>query len=242
MRYVCILALVGCVVEDRRSSREDRFPEPQTYRVPKGNIGILVETYDFSEKEREAFDAALRYRDSSVEVGAGGVYGPNGMMLFGAQRNFSAAFRAQTSRTSSRRYTSNYLMTMENSEAQLISVDQAAVPTVHVIPIYNGAVFVRSAEYRVTGSGMVVRPLSIGGTSAQVELTPFVSYVEKEHPGADVVRLTELTTRVVVEDGRPYVIMSTSEQAQSVGTALFSYRGQSGARRILQVLTVTIGK
>ncbi len=235
------LLLSACVVEDRRRREDDEWDRAANYRVPKGNIKVNIETWEFSERDREAFDIALRYRDSKVDVGVGTVYGPNGLILFGAQRNFSAAFRASTSRSTSRRYWNQFIVTTENSDAQLNVIQQVPMPALTIIPVYSGAVIVRNYQYRVTGSGLYVRPLSIGQSSVQLELTPFLSYQEENNPYGSV-RITELTTRVVAQDGVPYVIMGSTEHNQTVGGALFTYRSQTEVRRILQVLTVEIGK
>lgn len=241
MRWtLLLLALAGCVVEDRR--RDDPFENAPSYRIPRGNIRVNIDTYEFSDREDQAFEAALGYRDASVDVGVGGIFRPNGLVLFAARRNFAAAFRAQTSRYSTRRYWNQFIVTAENSEARLDSIQQAPVATLHVIPVYNGAVFVRNIEYKVLGSGFWVRPLSLGPTSAQVEITPWLAYSDGDHPAHDVVRITELSTRLVMEEGRPYVIMGSSEMVQSMGGALFTYRTTTSVRRLLQVLSIEIGK
>lgn len=208
--------------------------------IPRGNIRVTIDTFEFLDRDTAAFDLAVRYRDPNVGIGIGELYRTNGLIAFAAQKNFVAAFRAQSSKFRSSKHTSSFLVMADQSESRLEVLEKMPVPMLHVIPIYNGAVLVRSVEYRVLGSGLYVRPVSIGPASVQLEVTPFLATEDAGAPS--ITRITELTTRMVAEDGRPYVIMGSNEQAQSVGAAMFSYRSQTTMRRLLQVLTVDIGK
>jgi hypothetical protein len=233
-----LVLLSSCVMNDR--PRRDPMDDYYRMPIPRGNIKVNIDTFEFLDRDTDAFDLALRYRDSSVSAGIGDIYRTNGLIAFAAQKNFVAAFRAQSTKFRSSRHTTSFLVMANESEGRLQVFEQAPVPVLHVIPIYSGAVLVRTVEYRVLGSGLYVRPVSVGPTSVQLEVTPFLSYEDAGAPS--ITRIVELTTRMVAEDGRPYVIMGSNDQSQSVGAAMFSYRSQTTSRRMLQVLTVEIGK
>ncbi len=232
MRLVrpALLALMGACLPppEREPDPWERYAQAP---VPPGNVRVRVEAFEFAAEDRAAFDLALRYRDPSIAVSAGRLGGPNGLTLFAATGNFLAAFRAESRRYRSRRETTQSLLVAEGAEGSFQSVERRAAPAAVVIPVYDGAVVVRTIRTEGTGSGMAVRPRPLPDGRLEIELTPWLA--SREGGG---IRLTELSTRVAVRPGTPVVLLSADETSETLGTALLGLRSSAGLRRTLLVL------
>ena len=231
MRFLPLLLLAGCI-DFREERREDPFDRYERMPVGEGNIKITVELFEFDVEEATAFDAAFALRDRNVVVAGGGIFGNNGATVMAGGRDFVAAFRAQTEKYRSRSYTRTFQLVADGYEASLSVVDRVAAPVTFVVPITSGAVVIRTYEVLPTGTMLSVRPKK-NGPLVDLEVTP----VFMERAGRSV-RITELTTRLSVEPGRPYVIMARDEARESFGSAFFSKRHGRSSRRVMQVLTV----
>ncbi len=232
MRFLPLLLLAGCIdfVDDRR--REDPFDRYDRLPVGEGNVKVVIEKFEFDDEDRAAFDAAFAYRDRNVEIGGGGIFGSNGATVFAGTRDFVAGFRAATEKYRSRQYTKSFQIVADGYEAELHVVESVATPALIAIPVYEGTILVKTYQVTVTGTSLLVRPKRKGNL-VDIDVTPV--FADRK---AGAVRITELSTRLTVEAGRPTVIMAHDERQDSFGGTFFTRRAGRSTRRIVQVLTV----
>lgn len=224
--------LFGCI--EPRPREPDPWERYVDAGVPAGNVRVRVEAFEFAAEDRAAFDLALRYRDPSVAVSAGSLGGSNGLTLWAGTPNFLAAFRAESSRFRSRRATTQFVVVADGHEGSFQSFDVQAVPVLRVIPVYRGALVVRTIQGLVTGAGMAVRPRVLPDGRIDLELEPWLAVREGANPKS--VRVTELATRVVVEAGRPVVLAAQDETRDTLASVLLGSRSATTTRRTLLVL------
>ncbi len=227
-RCVLFLLLVGC--SDPMPRRERIYEGRQLAdAVPPGNIRVQIETYEFDTTDVAAFGVAVRYADEDVGIEGAAGWRTNGLRIFAVSANFSAEFALDTRNYKSRRNTTASLLVADGYEGSLDVVQEIPVQAVTVIPIYRGAVVLRTLEIVPVGSGFAVRPRSVDASTVDIALTPWLRDFRR---GA--IEVTELSTQLRVPVGRPIVIMQHESREQTIGTFFFS----SGARRRLMVLTV----
>jgi hypothetical protein len=229
-----LLALAGCYEPRRREP--DPWERYERGGVPEGNIRIRVETFEVDVSDGTAFDAAFRYKDDDVFVAGGDIYGSNGITVFGGNSEFLGAIRASRVGRWTRRDNENFVLVADGHEAEMHVVQSSPMAVDHVIPVYGGAVVVRTIEQAITGSGMLVRPTSQSDGTVLVEVTPFVSHAEGGL--RKTIRLVELQATLRVRPGKPVVLLSHRESRDTLGTYFFSWRSARGARKVLMVLTV----
>jgi hypothetical protein len=236
MRKIAVLILGalagGCYDFAEASRREDPFERYANLPPPPGNLRVTVEHYEFEAADAAAFDLALRYRDNGVTLAGGSVYGPNGAIAFAGVRAFSAAFRAESRKFRSRDFRTFFLLVADGHEAELHVLTALPGTSTVVVPVYDGAVVIRRYEFIPVGTSLLVKPTKKGEV-VDLEITPVIS-----DRASGAVRITELSTHLTVEPGRPTVLMSHEERRDTFGAFFFSRRAGSTTRRVLQVVTV----
>lgn len=228
MRRILLVVLLAACYEPR-PREPDPWEKYANQPVPAGNLRVRINTFEFEASEREAYGLAARYKSGDVVVTAGDI-SANGVGVWAVRAAFVSEMRT------TRRDQEQFLLMADGTEGQMHVVESSPMPVTRVIPIYNGAVIVRTIEQVVTGSGMYVRPESQSDGTVLVEATPYVSY--REGRGISTIRLTELSVTLRVRPGQPVVILAHEEAEESFGAAFFSARSSRGLRRVLQVLTV----
>lgn len=239
----------GCIIVDepgsaspRRRTR-DRWDEEWDRAVrqplPKGNVRVTIDSFEFETIDRTVFEAALRYKDSNATIQMGSLTGVNGLLLFAAKDGFTGAFRAETSRARRIRTTQQFLPVMVGSRGRFEVL--ASIPLVRtiIIPIYGGgAAVVRTYEERVTGSGFEVAVHGEDERGVDLELTP---YFNREADG-DALIVTELRSRFTAVPGRPYVLMADRRRETAFAQTFFAAHAGERRLQVIKVLTVDVGR
>jgi hypothetical protein len=246
---LALAALSGCIVADDPHAgpssrpRRDRHGDDAWNRalrqpLPPGNVRVTIDTLEFEAIDRTVFEAALRYKDPNVTVQIGGLSGRNGLLLFAAKGNFTAAFRAESPKMRRTGTRQEFLTLMPGSRGRLQVLQSEPVSRLVLIPLYGGgAAVVRTIQERVTGSGLEVQVHSAAPDGVDLELMPY--FTRAVDGGALLV--TELNTRFVAAPGQPYAILADRRTEAAFAQTFFSVA--SGTRRleVIKVLTVQVG-
>ncbi len=219
-------------VSDDPGSRRPSGREPR----PGRHVRIQVERFLVETQDTEAFDLAFRYRNAGLDVSAGSLGGPNGLVVFGADEHFAAALRTQRTRGRTRESSQSFLLVMEGGEAMLETLQVQPVARTVLVPVYRGAVVVRTIQEEVTGSGFRVRIDRADHDGVDLELAP---YFHRARRGETLV-VGELATRLRLLPGRPYTILAERGGQTSVASALLSTRRADRGYESIHVLTVFV--
>ena len=229
-----LLVTIGACYDARRP--EDPWEKYANADPGPGNIRIDVRTFIFSAEDATYYEAALQYRGDRITVSAGGFSDRTGLILFGGRSDFLGAFRLASRKARTREERQTFVVVADGAEAQISMLDKRFVPVTRVIPIYRGAVLVRTLETVVTGSGLYVKPKRTDRGTIILDIVPFLA--TQDSGRGRPIRITELRTTVEVTPGKPLVLMADERYRSSFGWALLSGGSRRQSRRILQVLTV----
>lgn len=247
------VALSGCLIVDESGagSRSPSRPRPNRrggddawdrairQPLPPGNLRITIDTFEFEAVDRTVFEAALKYQDPNATVAAGGLSGANGLLLFAAKGNFTAAFRAEVSRTRRVGSTQQFLTLMTGGRGRFDVLQSEPVSRLVLIPLYGGgAAVVRTIQERVTGSGLEVQVHSAGPEGVDLELAPY--FTRAVDGGA--LLLHELKTRFTAIPGRPHAILADRRTDAAFAQNFFSMHVGTRRLEVVKVLTVDVGK
>lgn len=211
-----IVLLAGCYGPERHRRTDDEWDAARRAPVPAGNIRIQVETfeYDTAETVRAVASGSLVAEWSS-----------NGLAVLSWDARASTNWRRDRSYT----YRAASLLVADGTEGSFDVVQEVPVRATAVIPVYGGAVVVRSLEIVPVGTGFNVRPKKVDASHVDLEITPWMRDIKR-----GVIAVTELSTRLRVEVGQPYMILQHEAQRETLGTFFFS----RGSRRVMMILAV----
>jgi len=227
--WTAAAALVcGCYDPYPRRAFDDEWERARNLPPPDGNIRVRVDTFEVDEGERTAFGMAAAYRDANVTVVGSAGWSSNGLVVWAGTSDLVARFSADTRRFRTRKHSQSSITVIDGGEASMAVVQELPVVVTHAIPVYDGAVVVRTITVAVTGTGFQVRPRKTAGGRVDLEITPWVRDLRR-----GVIVMTELSTRLTVQSGCPVAILQHETSRDTLGTFFFS-RGRS---RVLMVVT-----
>lgn len=243
---VVLGVLVLCACTETKTERESHHAEvdrilAETRALPllPGVARVTIHNYTIDERDRAAIDAAVKYRADHVGASAGHLGGrSNGVTIHASTGDIDAALRVSRASRFSRSHTESFLVLNEGSSGSLQVLQVRREPWLVVVPVYRGALLVRTFREEVTGTGMFVRVDRAGRGMAAVTLTP---YFNRARDGR-AIRVEELATTVTLRHGVPYVIMHADDQRQTIGEALLSYSSTTERRRVIATLMVEVGR
>lgn len=247
MRWGVVLgvaALVSCAEgKAERGSRHaevDRIlAETRALPLMPGVARVTVHNYSIDERDRAAIDAAARLRTGHGRVRVGRLGGPaNGLTIRASTGDVDAALRVSEDSRFSRSHTEAFLVLNEGASGGLQVLRVRREPWLVAVPVYRGALLVRTFREEVTGTGLFVRVDRAGRGLATLTLTP---YFNRARDG-EAVRVEELATTVTLQAGVPYVVMHSDDERQTIGEALLSYRSTAQRRRVIATLMVEVGR
>ncbi len=243
---VWLLVIPGCDTTPRPAAApprggvlsdlpDDFFERAAERPVPAGNVRITIDRLEVDHRDREAYAAAIQYRDRTASLRVGGRGPAHGLRVFGARRGVVAALSASTrfGRTTSRQF----LLLVPGSTGSLDVVQMRPRPYVVVVPVYRGAVVVSTVEHEVTGSAMHVTVHRADAENVDLELRP---YFHGARDDGDL-RINELSTRVLVPAGQPVVLMADRTSSSSLATQILSHRSESRQSEVIVVVTADVG-
>ncbi len=203
---------------------------------PGRMVRIDLERFAVEAADSTAFDLAVRYRDDRLTAGAGDLGGSNGLVVIGAGAQLAAGLRTHRARGVAHETTSQFLVLMEGGEASFEATESTPVVRDVVIPVYRGAVVVRTIQDQVTGSGFRVRVRRATAQGIDVELTPYFHRARR----GEALFVTELSTRLTLAPGRPYAILAERAAGSTMASALLSYRQDDRMMQSVLVLTARV--
>lgn len=216
---------------DARAATEEARALP----LPPGNHRVDVERIWLSERDTSALGVAFSVTDESVVVSGGetvvapgfrvGVVGPAG---------FAEVSGAWASARSAER-TSLFLVTVPDAPASIV-VGETRWPEPFVVPITPGLATIVVPGEQFVGSALDVVVSPRGEGLVQVSLTPVFTGLDDS---GEVLRITELTTTVLVSLGHRLVVSSTDQFRDDVASTLFTRRTERGVEQ--GVITLTVG-
>jgi len=209
-------------------------PRPTRPTSPQ-NITIIVEKYDTATFEAAGATLGLRAigRHGAVVAGGGPALARNGIQLSVGTPSLRARLRASASRRRSSLYQQMFITVADGQEGTLVVGSDVWVDR---LGFWTPGGFVVVVERQFVGRSLVVRPSRLGGGRIAVELWPRFSTRRGK-----VIDLTQLATKVVVQEGQPLVIGGTSTQGESVGAVLFGLGGRRRTSAMTLVLTARVG-
>ena len=247
MRWGVVLsAVLLAACTESKTERESHHAEvdrilAETRALPlmPGVARVTINNYTIDERDREAIAAAVRHRGGHGRVRVGHLGGPtNGVTIRASTGDVDAALRVSKDSRYSRSHTESFLVLNEGASGSLQVLEVRREPWLVVVPVYRGALLVRTFREEVTGTGMFVRVDRAGGGRATVTLTPFFNRARDGR----AVRVEELATTVTLQPGVPYVIMHADDQRQTIGEALLSSGSTTERRRVIATLMVDVGR
>ncbi len=248
----CVLAALawGCEsppgADRPRAPREpwataEMWKDAANQPLPPGVVRVKIERYEVDERDRQAIEAAIRYRDEQVDVSAGGLTGRNGLMIFAAESGVSGALRVRDDSRYTRRSSSQFLLLNEGTRGSLQMIEQSYRPWRVVVPVWRGAVVVRTIRAEVTGTGMFVTVSKATPGAVTVRLTPYFDRRRAAGRENGRIVINELQTTLTVVPGRPYVIMQDQRHDHALARGLLSHRSDEAHAQVIVVLTVDVG-
>ncbi len=217
-RILWVTLLAGCYDAAPRREFDEDWERYRNAPVPEGNVRVNLEYFEYEASDRAALSVALGAQIAWSSNGLGAV----------ADARIVADIRASWQRERTRSHRSSTLLVADGFEGEMAVVQEVPAAVAHVIPVYDGAVVVRSIEVVAVGSGFRVQPKRAGGKVA-LKLTPWVRDAKR-----GMILVTELSANLLVEAGRPVVIFEHEARRESLGTLFFA----RGARRVMMVVTV----
>ena len=217
-----------------RATANPRAPKPASPAGPQ-NITIVVEKYDSATFAAAGATLGLRAagRHGAVVAGGGAALARNGIQLSIGTANLRARLRASASRRRSSLYQQMFITVADGQEGTLVVGSDVWV---NRLGFWTPSGFVVVVERQFVGRSLVVRPRLLGGGRIAVELWPRFSTRRGK-----VIDLTQLATKLVVQEGQPLVIGGTSTQGESVGAVLFGLGGRQRTSAMTIVLTAKVG-
>lgn len=250
--FACLVTLLAaCVTPSPSSSRRGRPPratdpfddawtaieEARDLGLPPGNYRVDVERVWLEERDLTALGLAFGIADDGLVVEGGGavvapgfrvgVVGPDGYVeLTGAWRSTQSAERS-----------SLFLVTLPDFPASLV-VGETRWPEPFTVPIAPGfeALVIPGQQFVGAAFDVVVSPRGEG--LVQVSLTPTFTGLT---PDGEALRVTELTTTVLVPVGHTLVVSSTDRVLDDVASTLFTRTTTSGVEQGVITLKVSGG-
>lgn len=241
MRFAPLLAVlaVSCVEVRPGYTREDVpwQPDPVPARVPPGNVRVTVDVWEFAEADAGAFGAVAAGFDAKAPVAVGVFLKDNGIAVRAGRRDFVAWFRAEAAKFRSQSFRSGTLLIAEGHEGSFSIVRREGEAIELEVPVYHGAVRVRTLRVLSEGSGFRVTPIPREGGQVDLRLSPWLMNPE----GRETV-LAEVETRLAVEPGRPYVFFEEAVREARLGAVLLGRRSAVAERRVVMAVTVEVAR
>jgi hypothetical protein len=180
----------------------------------------------------------IGYRSDHARVKIGGPSSKHGLRVFAVKDGFHGALSASRSGRTHRSSSQSWLLLVPGATGQLQVTEHRGRPYVVVIPTYRGPAIAAGSRYEVTGSSFRVTVVEVRDGLLTLELTP---YFHAARRGKHIV-VNELTTRIVVPENQPVVIMADRSDTSSAATQLLSYRSESVEREIIIAITAQVGR
>ena len=245
----CLGMLAGCnsvLSQGEPSGREallqDRADEfwrqAANQSVPPGNVRITIDRFEVDERDVEAYEAAVRYRNDNVSIVLDERVSAHGLKIFAADAGLHAALQVQSSNRLRRSTSRMFLLLVPGSTGSLDILQSKARPYLVVVPVYRGALVVSQTEHEVTGSSMRVKVHHADPERVELELMP---YLRRARDGKAIL-INELRTRIVVPSGQPTVIMADKSDASSLTKQFLSRRSASSRTEVISVITADVGQ
>ena len=200
--------------------------------IPKGNVRIIMEVYEFSTEQRDAWSLAARYRGPRISVDVGG------LDVYSTRDGFTAAIEASRNRHTRSSKTRQFLLLRPSTSGRLQVLEIQREPWLVYLPTSRYPTLVTTFREEVLGSGLNVRLVRASKEGVEVELTPyFISYKKR---GTRYVR--ELATTVILQPGVPAVVMSHQDDTANLTSTLLSRQTQKSQSEVIAVLRADIGE
>lgn len=205
-----------------RSAREGRSGRGD-------NVRIDVQAYEVDERDAEGW---AFFWGASVPVGGSGRLSINGLRAGTGGASFFARLDTWRRRSSVRRKTESFLVTMDGEPATLEVGERVAEP-VTIVYLVDGRV-VETYRWTTAGALLEVTPRRNPDSTITVKVHPVVSHRE----GNGRTSLAGLDTEVTVEEGDVVAIGGSETAEETVGSRLFSRWEASRRYRLVFVLRV----
>jgi len=206
--------------------------------VPPGNVRITIDRFEVDERDVEAYEVAIRYRNDDVSIILDERVNAHGLKIFAADAGIHAALQVQSSNRMRRNTSRMFLLLVPGSTGSLDILQAQTRPYLVVVPVYRGALVVSQTEYEVTGSSMRVKVHHADLNRVELELMP---YLRSARDGKAIF-INELRTRIVVPSGQPTVIMADKSNASSLTKQILSRRSESSRTEVISVITADVGR
>ena len=246
---LCLGMLAGCnsVLPQRQSSEREGFLQDRSdefwrqaadQSVPPGNVRITIDRFEVDERDVEAYEAAIRYRNDDVSIILDERVNAHGLKIFAADAGLHVALQVRSSNRMRRNTSRMFLLLVPGSTGSIDILQSQARPYLVVVPVYRGALVVSQTEHEVTGSSMRVKVHHADPDRVELELVP---YFHSARDGKAIL-INELRTRIVVPSGQPTVIMADKSNASSLTKQILSRRSESSRTEVISVITADVGR
>ncbi len=196
------------------------------------NIKVVVNSLTVSSEDAFSIDTLWRYADKNVTItNRPDVYARSGLQIGLAGENFKARIDVTKQQLKSSEESEIFLVLADGSTGYISIGQVISVPRFY----YSGRWYSGVAyEFRRAGRSLEVAVRKLPSGLIDIELTPVFSRFLNN--GGDL-KLTELSTRVMVRPGQTIMIGGGNTQEENVATALFSYSKTGQTKQTL--ITVT---
>ena len=197
------------------------------------NVGIVVEKLDAKTVAEMNLGGSFRARSGGTTVAGGGPPPRGGLVVSYASPSFAARIGAASSRSRSTSRQQMFIVVRTGTEGSLMMGGDVYITRLGYWGPYGYALI---AEREFVGRVLVVRPTILPGGKIAVELWPRFSTRRGRF-----IDVTQLATRVVVNDGQPLVIGGLNTAEDEVTNALFAVGTRAESSTSTLLLTAKIG-
>jgi hypothetical protein len=236
VRTLLVLAVAvvpGCA-EVKGGFRPEEAPWDRSGRppVPRGHFGVTLDTFEVAREDKTAFEALARLSEPAPVAGAAPLEA-NGLRILRGRGDFVSAFHAEVEKVRRTDHQSAFLVVAPGQDAKL-SVVRGSVPERPLaVPLVAGSSTRRTLELAPQGTGFTIRARELPNRLVDLTVTPWVASTE----GGETI-LTEMSTSLTVELGRPYVLFGVQGEAETAGALFLSCWKMRVRRSMVAVITV----
>jgi hypothetical protein len=216
---------------------KNRTPDAKDPAIPPRNVRIDVKTTDISVEDDMFAGLNWQYRDKNVEAeGKGNILARNGLRVTVGSVRVNLSASIGSGRVTRNRMTNQFIVVMSGKTAMInIGTTYLEPAPIMIFELGTGNVWL-SQTHRLAKAGafLEVQPTVIPGGLVRVTVTPVLSYWEE---GRQVLKLSKLSTTVIVPDGQSIVIGGLNTDDNTFGKAFF--RTGRRSRKANKVITLT---
>lgn len=231
--------LAGCQSPDTESRYEqvsrqiEQLKAQEQSRLATGtNIRIVVRMLTTNLNDYYAVDSLWRYVDQQVLlVRRSDVFARSGLKIGLASDGFTARLNMVKRNLKFSEEAELFLVVADGTSGYINIGTEISVPRFFYLSRWYSGI---GYEFRSAGKSLKVTARRLPTGLVEMHLTPVFSRFLST--GGDI-ELAELTTTVTARPGQPVVLGGSTDAADNVAAALFSYR--SGTRKTQTLITVT---